>query len=110
MNFLQRMGASVKAFQMRFGRSTYQTWQWATQSYQERWRNYRVGQGLTSSVVVAPLAWMQRNFPDAPLRIRTKINGEENEIEPGDTGPGALLTIWSDPNEYYDGRTLMKAL
>lgn len=110
MNILQRVGASVKAFQMRFGRSTYQTWQWASNSWAERWRNYRVGQGLTSSVVVAPLSWMQRNFPDAPLRIRRKTGKEYEDIDPSESGPGMLLTLWNDPNEYYDGRTMSKAL
>lgn len=109
MNFLQRAGASVKAFQMRFGRSTYQAWRWG-QSYTERFRAFKVGQGLQSSVVVAPLSWMQRNFPDAPLRIRIKKGNEFTEIEPSDTGPGALLTLWKHPNEYYDGRTMSKAL
>lgn len=109
MNVLQRAGASVKAFQMRFGRSTYQGWQWG-RSYTQRTREMRVGQGLESSVVVAPLQWMTRNFPDAPLRIRVKKGKDYTEIEPGDAGPGALLTVWANPNEYYDGRTLMKAL
>ena len=110
MNVLQRVGASVKAFQMRFGRSAYSAWQWTYQSYQDRWRNFKVGQGLNSSVVVAPLSWMQRNFPDAPLRVRRKDGKEFTDIDPEDTGPGALLTLWNDPNEYYDGRTLSKAL
>lgn len=110
MNALQRVGVAVKAFQMRFSRSTYQTWQWATQSWTERWQNYRVGQGLTSSVVVAALGWIQRNFPEAPLRIQIKRDGKLTEIEPSDSGPGALLTLWEDPNEYYTGVTLQKAL
>lgn len=110
MNVLQRVGASVKAFQMRFGRGTYQTWQWATQTWAERWANYRVGQGLTSSVVMAPLAWIQRNFPEAPLRIRRKDGKELTDIEPSFSGPGALLTLWEDPNPYYTGVTMQKAL
>ncbi len=110
MNFLQRAGASVKAFQMRFGKATYQSWAW-TQTYAERWRTYKVGQGLQSSVVVAPLAWLQRNAPDAPLRVRQKdSDGDLNEIDPSTAGPGALLSLWDNPNEYYDGRVMMKAL
>ncbi len=115
MNALQRAGADVKAFQMRFSRQgQYAGWLpwnawWLSRA--ERWRNQRVGQGLNSSVVVAPLAWLQRNMPDAPLRIRQKAKGGDlTEIDASDSGPGALLTLWETPNEYYNGRQLMKAL
>src|SRR5438477_6552858 len=111
MNFLQRAGAEVKAFQMRFGKRSYTAWEWATASYAQRRRRMEVGQGLTSSVVVAPLAWLQRNFPDAPLRVRSKDStGNLTEIDPSDSGPGALLSLMDTPNEYYDGRTMVKAL
>jgi HK97 family phage portal protein len=110
MNVLQRVGASVKAFQMRFARSTYASWQWAYQTAAERWRTNDIGQGLQSSVVMAPLAWMQRNFPEAPLRIRRKDGKEYTDIEPGDSGPGALLALWDNPNEYYTGIAMVKAL
>lgn len=109
MNFWQRAGASVKAFQMRFGKNTYNSWQWG-RSYTERARDQKIGQGLGSSVVVAPLAWIQRNIPDAPLRLRKKSGKEFTDVDPSDSGPGALLTVWNDPNEYYDSRTMMKAL
>ena len=110
MNILQRAGASVKAFQMRFGRNTYQGWRMWGRSYTDRKREMQVGQGLGSSVVVAPLAWMMRNVPDAPLRIRKKSGAEYTDVDPGESGPGALLTVWDEPNEYYDSRTMMKAL
>lgn len=110
MNVFQRAGLAVKAFQMRFSRSSYQSWQWATSTFTERWQNYRVGQGLSSSVVVAPLQWMQRNFPEAPLRIRQKSGKDLNDVEPSESGPGALLRLWDDPNDYYTGIALSKAL
>lgn len=114
MNVFQRAGLNVKAFQMRFGRSNYQQWgaygsRWF-QSYAERARSRRIGQGLGSSVVVAPLAWLQRNMPDAPLRVRRIAEDSAEEVRPSETGPGALLKRWNSPNEYYSGRTMMKAL
>jgi phage portal protein BeeE len=113
VNVFQRMGASVKALQIRFGRVTWGGNPWYGRSYSNaaRYRNRVVGQGLESSVVVAPISWLQRNTPDAPLRIRTKqADGGMTEIDASSSGPGALLTIWDQPNEYYDGRVLMKAL
>ena len=113
MNVFQRMGYSVKALQIRFGRATWGGNPWIGRNWSraERNRVQYVGQGLQSSVVVAPISWLQRNTPDAPLRVRTKqADGGMEEVSPSPSGPGALLTIWDQPNEYYDGRVMMKAL
>lgn len=73
--------------------------------------NRDVGQGLSSSAVLACLGWIMRNFPHAPMRIR-KRNPDKTltDIPPDDSGPGAMLALLDDPNEFYDGLLMKMAL
>lgn len=95
---------------MTFQRSWY--WSWSPS-----WRTRYAGelqQGLNSSIVLAVTGWAQRNFTQAPLRVR-KITQDGKRLRydpvlPSDAGPGAILQLWDYPNDYYSGRTLQKAM
>lgn len=63
-----------------------------------------VGDGLRSSVVVAPLLWVARNFPEAPVQVERR-RGREFEAQP--EHPMALLL--ARPNPYYSGHVLWMA-
>lgn len=71
----------------------------------------RVGDGSTNSIVVATIGWLQRNFPQAPLRVsqRAADGVTWTPIEAGEQGAGRMLTVLEDPNPYYDWATLTKA-
>ncbi|MFX9054122.1 hypothetical protein ABTN50_19440, partial [Acinetobacter baumannii] len=56
-----------------------------------------IGDGLDSSVVTAPIAWIQRALPEADLTIcRTLPNGEEEYLE-----DHPMLALIKNPNPYY---------
>lgn len=57
-----------------------------------------------ASVVMAPLLWMMRTFPEAPLTIDRKI---DSEWEMQEDHPMAILL--RRPNEYCSGDLLMQA-
>lgn len=63
-----------------------------------------VGDGLGSSVIIAPVLWMARTFPEAPLamyRVRPEANERVLQHD--------LLTRLSRPNPFYSGHTLWMA-
>ena len=61
-----------------------------------------VGDGTNSDVVMAPVQWMMRTFPEAPIRMRTyDKDGEEEMIV-----DHKLLDLLSNPNESYPSETL----
>ena len=61
-----------------------------------------VGDGTNSEVVMAPVQWMMRTFPEAPIRMRTyDKDGEEEMIV-----DHKLLDLLSNPNESYPAETL----
>lgn len=64
-----------------------------------------VGDGLSSSVVVAPLRWLQRNFTEAPVRLR--IVNADGEMTPVPV-THAFLEMVRKPNPHYSGTTLLK--
>lgn len=66
-------------------------------------RNYGryVGDGLSSSVVVAVIMWIVRAFPEAPLKLE-KRGGEAIEKHP-------LLSLIRRPNPFYSGALLWMA-
>ena len=60
------------------------------------------GDASNSDVVMAPVQWMMRTFPEAPVRMRTfDDDGEEQEILNHD-----LLRILETPNPFYPSETL----
>ncbi|KKL55588.1 hypothetical protein LCGC14_2253920, partial [marine sediment metagenome] len=69
--------------------------------------NYRrdVGIGVKSSVVMAPIQWIQRSMPEAPLVIEKRLpEGEWDEII-----EHPLTELINKPNPFYDGLHLWQA-
>lgn len=64
-----------------------------------------VGDGLGSSVLMAPLNWMMRNFPEAPPIVE-KRNRQKQWVE---DSPNDLITLLRRPNPYYGGLQLAMA-
>lgn len=64
--------------------------------------NYKcdVGDGFGSSTVMAPILWIARTFPEAPIAL--KIN---NEIE----HDHAMIELLKKPNDFYSGIALLMA-
>ena len=61
-----------------------------------------VGDGTNSDIVMAPVQWMMRTFPEAPISMRTKNkDGEEEQIVEHD-----LLRLLANPNPFYPAETL----
>lgn len=64
-----------------------------------------VGDGSGTSIVEPVVRWIGRNVPGAPIRVRQIIEaGETNELP-----FHALPELIDAPNDYYDGKTLIKA-
>jgi len=102
----------LKAASMSFQRAAYSGWY--SSGSKTRYYEREIESGLNSSIVLAVTGWAQRNFTQAPLRVRqitkdgAKLGFEA--VLPSDTGPGAILQLWDYPNEWYSGRTLQKAM
>ncbi|MFQ5775852.1 MAG: phage portal protein, partial [Kiloniellaceae bacterium] len=60
-----------------------------------------VGDGIDSSVVTAPVQWIQRAFPEAPLKVLRTAGGESEEVE-----AHPLLDLIARPNPFYGGAQL----
>lgn len=69
-----------------------------------------VGDGTRSSVVIAPLRWLQRNFTQATFRLR-RFDGDQlvTVLRTDADGAGRLLSLLRRPNPVYGGRRLWKA-
>lgn len=64
-----------------------------------------VGDGTGSSTVMAPLLWIARTFPEAPLMVwRVLEDGQEEEDRKHE-----LLRLLRRPNKFYTGRVLWTA-
>lgn len=63
-----------------------------------------VGDGLSSSVLMSPIKWLQRTFPEAPLEV---IQLGTNEDETVAHHP--LVKLVRRPNSYYSGNALWSA-
>lgn len=69
-----------------------------------------IGDGTRSSVVMAPLRWLQRNFLQAPLQVlRPAGEGAFTPVDMGAQGAGRMLALLDTPNPYYHGGALWKA-
>lgn len=62
---------------------------------------------LKASVLMAPLNWIMRTFPEAPLLLE-EFNAEQKRWEPA--GKSDLLDLLDTPNKYYSGETLLMAI
>lgn len=64
----------------------------------------RVGDGIDSSVVMAPIQWIQRALPESPLQVDVQ-RGEEWEPTPDHP----LARLLESPNNFYSGTQLLQA-
>jgi HK97 family phage portal protein len=102
----------VKALtSMVFNRTGMQSWFFMSRQDMKYMR--KVGNGDSSSVVVAPLLWIGRNFPEAPpaLWLKSTSSGEEQRVVgKGDQGgEHPMLELMERPNDFYTGSILWMA-
>jgi HK97 family phage portal protein len=75
------------------------------------WRAHRasleVGDGSSSSIVMAAVGWIMRNFPEAPVRVRRRSGTELEETT--DAGALAFRDLLEIPNAWYSGILLWMA-
>ena len=71
--------------------------------------NYKgdVGEGIGSSVIMAPVQWMQRAMPEAPFVVRRKLGVEDTDNPIVISHPLSLLI--EHPNPFYAGTELLMA-
>lgn len=87
---------------MVFRRAPSAAWSWARSSF-----DYlaEVGNGTSSSTVMAPLLWIARTFPEAPPALwRIAPEGHEEQVR-----RHPLLSLLRRPNPYYQGPILWMA-
>jgi len=65
----------------------------------------RVGTGTGASVVMAPVQWVQRSLPEAPLIVEREV--APGEWEPDEAHP--LQALLEQPNPFYTGLHLWQA-
>lgn len=65
----------------------------------------RIGQGLDSNVVMAPVQWIMRTFTQSVPMVERRLAGRK--WQPIDSHPAERLLL--DPNPFYDGDALAKA-
>lgn len=63
-----------------------------------------VGDGLGTNVIMAPVQWIMRTFPEAPVAIWKIQNSEQEKI-----ANHPLIQRLNKPTPYYGGRTLWMA-
>lgn len=85
--------------QMVFSRSAGLVWRLLPNSRFNYGRE--VGDRMGSSVIMAPLLWISRNFPEAPVTVVDGAN------EPVDRHP--MVRLLRRPNPYYSGIVLWMA-
>jgi phage portal protein BeeE len=110
--FFDRAGLAVKALTGGFPRGM----SYWSQILPNSSFRYGVGNesGMGSALIIGIIGWTARNFVQAPIRLQSKkiVGGkvELDDVEPGDTGPGAFLSLLERPNPHYDGRLMQKAI
>lgn len=63
-----------------------------------------VGGGTGSSVLMAPIQWLQKSFLEAPLVLMRPKGDDEEAVRQHD-----LLSLIARPNKHYTGETLWQA-
>lgn len=64
-----------------------------------------VGTGLGSNVIMSPVQWVMRTFPESPVSLsKTKADGQ---VEPVVTHP--FLDLLNHPNDFYTYETMIMA-
>jgi HK97 family phage portal protein len=101
---VSRVADGLKAFTMRFqGRVS----SWSSFLLPNTRIDYGryVGDGMSSSLVVACLFWVGRTFPEAPIRVQRR----EADATLTPLHDHALTDLIASPNPYYSGELLMMA-
>lgn len=88
------------AFSLSVFRSGAQPYAWLPRTRRDYARE--VGDGSGSSVVMPSILWLMRTYPEAPIRVRRKSDGEVLTVHP-------MTDLLDNPNPYYDGNTLIMA-
>lgn len=100
---VNRFRRSIKAFNsMIFGQQS-----WRSFALPRSHRNYlqAVGDGTGSSTVMAPVQWICRTFPEAPLAVwHLDEDGGETIDRQHD-----LVKMLRRPNRFYSGKTMWMA-
>jgi HK97 family phage portal protein len=105
VNPIQRIGAALKAFSMTFGshgRGWSFGWGWGRSRIDYR---AEIGDGRSNSIVEACIGWIQRTFPEAPVRVST-VNAQGEEVPQPDH---ELKMLLDTPNQFYPGELLWSA-
>lgn len=63
-----------------------------------------------SSIVIACLRWLQRNFTDAPIVLQQWDRTQQDWITHAEMWPGSVLWLLLRPNRWYSGITLFKGI
>jgi HK97 family phage portal protein len=100
---LGRLGTELKAFDMRFPGRTAMA-RYGMPRSRINWRR-EVGDGLGSSVVMAPILFVAKTFPEAPLRISV-VDADGTEAPVYDH---PMLELLDRPNDAYPGELLWMA-
>ncbi len=102
---LRLLTAPIRAGYKAAMRFTGSTASWSTALLPRTKYNYarEVGDGRGSSVVMAPVMWMQRTFPEAPVQVSQPVDGGAN-LEP--VANHGLVTLVERPNPFYSGVVL----
>lgn len=98
----KRLSAALKAFTMRFSRPAHFLQFLPRTSF-----NYaaEVGDGMGSSTVMAPIWWLMRTFPEAPVVIaKLMADGGREEI-----ASHPMTELIRRPNPFYAGNVLWMA-
>ena len=69
----------------------------------------KVGDGSGSSIVMAAVGWIARNFPEAPVRVQRRNDDGELEVATDDVAADAFLELLRRPNDWYSGPLLWMA-
>lgn len=93
--------STLKRMTLRFARQGTSWFRFSSRSGLD-WAS--VGNGSGSSVVMAPLQWLMRNFPEAPPVIDRRKGKEWEEEDEHD-----LVSLLARPNPYYSGDLLWRA-
>lgn len=91
-----------KALGMRFSQQpTYLTY---LNTGDTRGMKSQVGDGSSTSVVMAPLLWIQRTFPEAPLVVDRRVDGTWEIVDDHE-----LTALIERPNQFWSGELLWQA-
>lgn len=103
MSILDRARGALTRFVARGRRG------WSLVSSRRYRDEVRVGDGSDSSIVMAAIGWIMRNFPEAPVRVRQRKAGSRELDETTDAGAIAFMDLLEIPNGWYSGVLLWMA-